>query len=289
MAMSRSESRVARYRGPILSHTDMKVVRLLTRADLLADPHTSGPGSDIAGHQRLSYLGLDSANCRTHLVVVLPGQSSPPHDAPIEHIITLLQGEIRFGVGDDSFTLHPFDQLFIPSDVFYHYTNTGDVPVMFYVVMSPTLGGWPNAEPPDTEVRRDEVAPGDSWYLAPQLTEADTATGRLRRKDEWFAHPWLPAPLGSTWGYQRVLYPGYDAMTCRTAILDLPIGQANPEHAVPVEQIVTALEGTTRVAVGDTTYTLRPLDQIFLPANTRYEFRNVELDTARLLLFVANP
>ncbi len=291
MTMSRAESRVARYRGPILSAQDAAVPRFRGRADLLSDPHVTAPGADTVGHQRLGWLGLDSANCRTHLCFDPVGQSSPPHDAPCEHIVTGLRGEFEFRVGGSTYPLRPFDQLFIPADVLYSYANIGPAEAMFFVVMSPTMQGWPNMAPPDAgRPAPGTVAPGDEWYQAPQRSEAETERAYARSGDQWFAHPWLSSPQGSTWGRQRVLYPGLDAMTCRTAVIDVPVGQASPEHQVPVEQIVTALQGTTTWTVGDTVHTLREYDQLFIPANARHGFRNLELDsTARVFLCIANP
>ncbi len=294
MAMSRRESREARYGMPIRHGFDPHLPRMRSRAELLADPLITAPGSDILGHQRLSFLGLDSAHCRTSMGWVGVGQASPPHDAPIEHVLTCLEGTLEFGVGDVTYRLEPLDQLFIPAEVLYRYTNVGAIPVVFYVVMSPTSVGWPTRgdRAPGTgpgPSRDVETAPGDEWFGLSPLSEAETSIGRVRRRDDWLAHPWLPTRGADGWGRQRVVCPGLDALRCRTGLIDVPVGQASPEQRFAVEQIVFSLDGLSEWTVGDSTFALGPFDQLFVPADTAHRFRNLELTATRMLVCTGAP
>jgi quercetin dioxygenase-like cupin family protein len=103
--------------------TDAPAVEVLTERQLLLEPINDLPGAERGGSLRTAYAGLRAGAFKTTLVVMPPGQCSPPRPSEIEHIIIVLDGAFEFRVDDQSHCLERLDQIFVPIGVNWEYRN----------------------------------------------------------------------------------------------------------------------------------------------------------------------
>ncbi len=66
-----------------------------------------------------------------------PGMETRPHSHPFEQIAYIVQGRMRFVIGDDVFEAGPGSMIRIPPDVEHYGEPIGDEPVMNLDVFSP--------------------------------------------------------------------------------------------------------------------------------------------------------
>lgn len=66
-----------------------------------------------------------------------PGMETRPHSHPFEQVVYIVQGRIRFHVGDDVFEAGPGNLIRIPPDVEHYGEPIGDEPVLNLDVFSP--------------------------------------------------------------------------------------------------------------------------------------------------------
>jgi len=112
-------------------------VRVLTKRELLRGMVTTLPGAETGGTLRTVYPGLEAGTFRSTLVVVPPGQRSPPRDSEIEHIILVLEGAFLFIVDGVEFHVDAMDQIFVPVGVHWEYLNASLGQSMFLSMVGP--------------------------------------------------------------------------------------------------------------------------------------------------------
>jgi len=113
-------------RGSVpLEDIDRSRVRLLRADAFTSEPLVHLPKAREGGYQRVLYEGLRASNAHTSIVLLPPGQASPPHASHAEHIITMLAGSVTFRTKEETVRLGYLDQLFIPASVTYEYWNSG--------------------------------------------------------------------------------------------------------------------------------------------------------------------
>lgn len=66
-----------------------------------------------------------------------PGMETRPHSHPFEQVVYIVQGRIRFHVGDEVFEAGPGNLIRIPPDVEHYGEPIGDEPVLNLDVFSP--------------------------------------------------------------------------------------------------------------------------------------------------------
>lgn len=110
---------------------DYTSVRVLTRAEITANPNHTLPRASEGGYQRVLFQAMTASNADTSLVFMPVGQSSPPHTAYSEHIITVLEGQVAFRIDARAYSLGRLDQLFIPAGCQYEYWNAALREVVF--------------------------------------------------------------------------------------------------------------------------------------------------------------
>ena len=103
---------------------------------------TLAPGADRVGSMRGVAAGLQGQNFGLGLVLIPPGQQSPPHYYTGEHLFLQLRGATRFIVDDEEFIMRPMDSLFVPADVVYRYGSVGLEESLFVNVIGRT-DEWP--------------------------------------------------------------------------------------------------------------------------------------------------
>jgi quercetin dioxygenase-like cupin family protein len=81
-------------------------------------------------------------------------------------------------------------------------------------------------------------------------------------------------------GWMRTKFPGLNASRCMTGFVFVPVGQGSPRHITPaLQHIVTLTEGAVQYDFGpgkERIY-LDVMDQIFIPGNVEYSYRNVAM------------
>jgi len=100
------------------------------------------PLADKFGWHRGHYGEMAGNKVRASISVIPFGQAGPPHSTPMEHIIFVLEGEIEFRLGPDRtpYLLSKYDNLWIPADYRYEYSNVGRKDVYLLAVASADRG-----------------------------------------------------------------------------------------------------------------------------------------------------
>jgi quercetin dioxygenase-like cupin family protein len=114
--------------------------KLLKRHEMR--PHWDLPNARTVGYMRALHDGIEATNCEVNLVELHLGQGSPKHSHGGEVIIFLLEGEVEFEHGDDSWHLEPYDMLFIPANLPYEYRNMGLKDALFLSIVG-RYDEWP--------------------------------------------------------------------------------------------------------------------------------------------------
>jgi quercetin dioxygenase-like cupin family protein len=91
----------------------------------------------VEGTRRNAYKGLVAGTFKTNLVVMPQGQSSPPRESEIEHIIYVLEGSFEFLVEGYSYIVYMFDQIRVPVGVQWEYRNVADGQSSFLSITGP--------------------------------------------------------------------------------------------------------------------------------------------------------
>ena len=68
---------------------------------------------------------------------LMPGHEPKPHDHPFEQIVYILQGQIRFHIGDEQKVLGPGGLLVVPPNVRHWGEVVGDEPGLNLDVFTP--------------------------------------------------------------------------------------------------------------------------------------------------------
>lgn len=121
----------------------------------------------------------------------------------------------------------------------------------------------------------------------PSITQEEASVPRYLSRRDITSRKNVPKDAGQ-WGYQRISYGAMEATYSRSNLFLLPVGQQTPVHNSLVEHIITALAGEVEWTVGDQTFQMGYLDQLFLPANMLYTCRNTGLETA-IALSILSP
>jgi glyoxylate utilization-related uncharacterized protein len=112
-------------------------VRVLTKQQLIAEPIHDLPEAQRGGFMRVAFKGLSAGTFRSTLIVMPTGQSSPPRDSDIEHIIVVLAGSFEFIVDGDRYMVHEMDQIFVPVGVRWEYRNAALQESQFLSIVGP--------------------------------------------------------------------------------------------------------------------------------------------------------
>ena len=106
--------------------------------------------------------GVERAGFRGEDVLLVmnwldPGMDVNPHSHPFEQIVHILQGRVRFHLGDETFEAGPGSLIRIPPDVVHYAEPIGDEPALNLDVFSPIRDDYrhlveyqqPDFDPPD--------------------------------------------------------------------------------------------------------------------------------------------
>lgn len=109
------------------------------------------------------------------------------------------------------------------------------------------------------------------------LSSDDAVRPRVLAKAELLARPRYPRyklPGAEMGGYGRVAYTGLRASNAQMGMLFCPIGQGSPPHTAGTEHLIMVLEGEMIFTIGGREHRVSAWDQIFLPADQLYTYRN---------------
>ncbi len=81
-----------------------------------------------------------------------PGHETNPHAHPHEQLVYVVQGRMRFTVGDESAIVEPGDMLVVPSGVEHWAENLGSEDAIDLSIFSPRRDDYAAEETPDGEV-----------------------------------------------------------------------------------------------------------------------------------------
>ena len=87
-----------------------------------------------AGVERAGFRGDDVLMVMNWLK---PGMETNPHSHPFEQLTYIVQGRMKFVIGDDTFEAGPGSVIRIPPDVEHYGEPIGDEPVLNLDVFSP--------------------------------------------------------------------------------------------------------------------------------------------------------
>lgn len=87
-----------------------------------------------AGVERAGFRGDDVLMVMNWLK---PGMETNPHSHPFEQLAYIVQGRMKFVIGDDTFEAGPGSVIRIPPDVEHYGEPIGDEPVLNLDVFSP--------------------------------------------------------------------------------------------------------------------------------------------------------
>jgi quercetin dioxygenase-like cupin family protein len=93
-------------------------------------------------------------------------------------------------------------------------------------------------------------------------------------------------PGADTGGTLRTVYPGLEAGTFRSTLVVVPSGQRSPARDSAIEHIILVLEGAFLFVVDGVEYHVEELDQIFVPVDVHWEYRNASLGQSMFLSMV---
>jgi len=124
-----------------LDPADAKRPRWLTREELLSN-YEPLPGADRGGLLRNYYAGLRATYAESGLIYVPVGQGAPRHSVGCQHLITVLEGEVEFIVGDERIVVERLGQIFIPAHTKYEFRNVGMVDLWFHNMLC-RVDEWP--------------------------------------------------------------------------------------------------------------------------------------------------
>jgi glyoxylate utilization-related uncharacterized protein len=103
----------------------------LSHARLLEHELPALPGTDRPGFQRTAYEGITGPDFRTVLIQVPPQQQSTFRVSSVDHIILVLDGELRLIVEDEDHVVDKWGQIFVPHGVGWTYRNATQTDATF--------------------------------------------------------------------------------------------------------------------------------------------------------------
>jgi mannose-6-phosphate isomerase-like protein (cupin superfamily) len=130
-------------------------------------------------------LGVEHGNCSMGLVhgSVPPGGGPPPHvHKNSDELFYLLQGELEFVSGEESFVANVGDAVYLPKGMVHHFRNPGRLPATILFVFNPSgpEGGFVHGG--------DELQPGvqmPPW--GPERVD-EKLMSVMHRYDTWLPH-----------------------------------------------------------------------------------------------------
>jgi quercetin dioxygenase-like cupin family protein len=108
-------------------------------------------------------------------------------------------------------------------------------------------------------------------------------------RDDLFATELPRLPGAATTGFDRAAYRGLGTTFFQTNAVVLPVDQRSTARASEVDHVIVVLEGGLVVSVDGTEYSVGPWDQIFVPANVDWHYRNAHPSTTTFLSIVSDP
>ena len=114
---------------------------------------------------------------------------------------------------------------------------------------------------------------------APLSRDMQTRPRFLPRR-EALDRPEFRHPQAGEAGHLRMIMPGLQATNCLVATIMVPFGRWTPHHTSKAEHIMLGLRGSLDFIVGTERFVVAPWDQLFLPANTFYQYGNCEPEDA---------
>jgi quercetin dioxygenase-like cupin family protein len=81
-----------------------------------------------------------------------PGHETNPHSHPHEQLVYIVQGRVRFTVGDESAVVEAGDMLVVPSGVEHWAENLGSEEAIDLSIFSPRRDDYAAEETPDGEL-----------------------------------------------------------------------------------------------------------------------------------------
>jgi glyoxylate utilization-related uncharacterized protein len=112
-------------------------VRILTKAELIAEPIHDLPGAERGGFMRVVYRGLAAQSFSSTLIVMPVGQRSPARMSEIEHVIVVLEGAFLFRVDGAHYRIEELGQIFVPVGVQWEYQNAALQQSSFLSIVGP--------------------------------------------------------------------------------------------------------------------------------------------------------
>jgi len=95
------------------------------------------------------------------------------------------------------------------------------------------------------------------------------------------AFSWRIGARGET-ELRHIEYPSVEAPLVKAQLLMLPIAEASDRRSSDVDAVFLCVEGEAEFTVGSTTFVLKPLDLLSVPAGWEYEFANPGLSNSLL-------
>ena len=83
-----------------------------------------------------------------------------------------------------------------------------------------------------------------------------------------------PLPGAGVDGTRRTAYMGLAGSTFQTNLVVMPEDQRSTSRQSDIEHVIYVLEGSFAFDVGETSFELAAMDQIFVPIGVRWEYRN---------------
>jgi quercetin dioxygenase-like cupin family protein len=97
-----------------------------------------------------------------------------------------------------------------------------------------------------------------------------------------------PLPGSDMDGTRRAAYKGLVADTFKVNLVVMPQGQRSPPRESEIEHIIYVVEGSFEFNIEGAVYDIVARDQIFVPVDVRWEYRNTS-DGQSTFLSITGP
>lgn len=106
---------------------------------------------------------------------------------------------------------------------------------------------------------------------------------RVLTKAAMLDHPVHDLPGAHEGGSLRVAFQGLEAGSFRSTLVVVPTGQVSPDRHSEIEHIIVVLDGSFTFVVDGDEFRLDEMDQIFVPVDVLWGYRNASLQQSSFL------
>ena len=209
-----------------------------------------------------------TSTLQAQVVRIPAGQATPVLSANGDHFTVQLVGEVCLIIGEQRWTVKPYDIVTIPAGTPHFYRNSGIEDVLFYLGYErPEQGGYELVALEDSDARLRATPGAEVTHL---------------RWEEYRRRIVYRGALSERNGYHRGVYPFVETAGMRGHAVRVPAGQGSPWHTGGADLLFLGLRGELEFYAdpdAPKAYPVGPCDILMVP-DAFYGDQNVGFEDA---------